>query len=85
VTTPDQPGAGAREQDRDRGRDVDDDLDDIGAQRFPLAIFPLGLLVLVAIVAGLLLADRDDTGLTPSGSTPSTVTVPVSTGSTSPH
>jgi hypothetical protein len=63
---------------------MDDDLDEIGTQRFPFAIFPLGLLVLVAIVAGLLLADRDDTGLTPPGSTPSTVTVPAAATGTTP-
>jgi len=62
----------------------DGELDDIGAQRFPLAIFPLGLLVLIAIVAGLLLADRDDTGLTPTGSTPPTVTVATPSRGTSP-
>jgi len=48
----------------------DDDADDeIGSDRFPFAIIPLGVLVLVAIVAGLLLADIDDPSVAPTGTT----------------
>jgi hypothetical protein len=73
VTT-DPSGRGGLDRSDADDHDDHDDLDEIGSDRFPFAIIPLGFLVLVGIVAGLLLADLDDSVTTPPGTTPTVVT-----------